>query len=102
MVSRQAPGGPLNHRRGAQVFAFFTDPSPELQWRGQVKEIRAEGPPAVVARIDRVAMGQTESGPRRHEVSATTDDEVRRGAGTRAGEGRPRTLLTVLGRRGRR
>jgi hypothetical protein len=55
-------GGPLNHRRGAQVFAFFTDPSHEPQWRGQVKEIRAEGPPAVVARIDRVAMGQTESG----------------------------------------
>jgi uncharacterized membrane protein len=40
-----------------EVFAFFTDVSNEPQWRDQVKEIRAEGPPAVGTRIHHVVKG---------------------------------------------
>ena len=40
-----------------EVFAFFTDPSNELEWRQHVKEIAAEGPIAVGSRIHQVVKG---------------------------------------------
>ena len=40
-----------------EVFAFFTDPSNELQWRQHVKEIAPEGPIAVGSRIHQVVKG---------------------------------------------
>jgi uncharacterized protein YndB with AHSA1/START domain len=39
------------------VFAFFTDPANDPKWRSQVKEIRAEGAPAVGSRIHQVVAG---------------------------------------------
>lgn len=36
------------------VFAFFTDHDNDPQWRPVVQEIRAEGPPAVGARVHQV------------------------------------------------
>ncbi|MER7555653.1 SRPBCC family protein [Nocardioides sp. NPDC126508] len=40
-----------------EVFAFFTDPSNEFQWRSQVKDITAEGPAAVGRRVHQVVKG---------------------------------------------
>lgn len=39
------------------VFAFFTDPANDPKWRPAVKEIRAESPPAVGAKIHQVVAG---------------------------------------------
>ena len=39
------------------VFAFFTDPDNDPKWRPAVKEIKAEAPPAVGARIHQVVAG---------------------------------------------
>jgi uncharacterized protein YndB with AHSA1/START domain len=39
------------------VFAFFTEPANDPRWRARVKEIRADGPPAVGARIHQVVLG---------------------------------------------
>lgn len=39
------------------VFAFFTDPANDPRWRPSVKEIAAQGPPAVGARIHQVVSG---------------------------------------------
>jgi hypothetical protein len=38
-------------RRIDAVFAFFTDPQNEFQWRSRVKEITTDGPAAVGRRI---------------------------------------------------
>jgi len=40
-----------------QVFAFFADPANDQKWRPHVKEIAAEGPPAVGRRIHQVVEG---------------------------------------------
>jgi uncharacterized protein YndB with AHSA1/START domain len=40
-----------------EVFAFFTTPSNDPGWRPFVKEIKAEGPPAVGSRIHQVVPG---------------------------------------------
>jgi uncharacterized protein YndB with AHSA1/START domain len=39
------------------VFAFFTDPRNDRKWRTHVKEIEAQGAPAVGARIHQVIAG---------------------------------------------
>lgn len=39
------------------VFAFFSEPTNELQWRSQVKEISPEGPAAVGRRVHQVIRG---------------------------------------------
>ena len=39
------------------VFAFFTDPDNDPKWRTHVKEIKAEGPPAVGSKIHQVIAG---------------------------------------------
>jgi uncharacterized protein YndB with AHSA1/START domain len=39
------------------VFAFFTDPDNDQKWRSHVKKIKADGPPAVGARIHQVVAG---------------------------------------------
>jgi uncharacterized protein YndB with AHSA1/START domain len=44
-------------RPAAEVFSFFTDPTNDQKWRTHVKEITAEGPPAVGARIHQVITG---------------------------------------------
>lgn len=44
-------------RRVEEVFAFFTDPQNEFQWRSQVKEISTEGPPGVGRRVHQVIKG---------------------------------------------
>jgi uncharacterized protein YndB with AHSA1/START domain len=45
------------NRPPADVFAFFTDPANDPRWRPHVKEIAAEGPPGVGARIHQVVEG---------------------------------------------
>jgi len=40
-----------------EVFAFFTDPQNEFQWRSQVKDITTEGPAAVGRRVHQVIKG---------------------------------------------
>src|SRR3954469_24547177 len=40
-----------------EVFAFFADPANDQKWRPHVKEIRAEGPPAVGRRVHQVVEG---------------------------------------------
>lgn len=40
-----------------EVFAFFTDPSNEFQWRSQVKDITTDGPAAVGRRVHQVVKG---------------------------------------------
>lgn len=44
-------------RPAGDVFAFFTDPANDQKWRTHVKEISAEGPPAVGSRIHQVISG---------------------------------------------
>lgn len=44
-------------RRVEEVFAFFTNPQNEFQWRSQVKEISTEGPPGVGRRVHQVIKG---------------------------------------------
>lgn len=39
------------------VFAFFTDHDSDLKWRTHVKEMKAEGPPGVGAKIHQVIAG---------------------------------------------
>ena len=39
------------------VFAFFTDPDNDQKWRPHVKEVRAQGTPAVGSRIHQVVTG---------------------------------------------
>lgn len=39
------------------VFAFFTDHDNDTKWRDHVKEIKAEGPPAVGAKVHQVIAG---------------------------------------------
>lgn len=39
------------------VFAFFTDPANDPRWRPSIKEIDAQGPPAVGAKIHQVVSG---------------------------------------------
>lgn len=58
-------------RPAAEVFAFFTDPANDPKWRPHVKEIRAEGPPAVGSRIHQVIAGPAGRGiPADLEVTA--------------------------------
>src|SRR6478672_2803244 len=40
-----------------QVFGFFADPANDQKWRPHVKEIAAEGPPGVGARIHQAVEG---------------------------------------------
>jgi uncharacterized membrane protein len=40
-----------------QVFAFFAEPTNELTWRSQVKEITTEGPAAIGRRVHQVIKG---------------------------------------------
>ena len=40
-----------------EVFAFFTEPTNEFQWRSQVKEITTEGPAGVGRRVHQVIKG---------------------------------------------
>ena len=44
-------------RRVEKVFAFFTDPQNEFQWRSQVNEISTEGPIGVGRRVHQVIKG---------------------------------------------
>lgn len=44
-------------RPADQVFAFFANPANDKTWRPHVKEIAAEGPPAVGSRIHQVVDG---------------------------------------------
>jgi uncharacterized protein YndB with AHSA1/START domain len=44
-------------RRVEEVFAFFTNPQNEFQWRSQVKKISTEGPPGVGRRVHQVIRG---------------------------------------------
>jgi len=45
------------NRPVGEVFAFFTEPTNEFQWRSQVKEITTEGPAAVGRRVHQVIKG---------------------------------------------
>jgi uncharacterized protein YndB with AHSA1/START domain len=40
-----------------EVFAFFTDPANDQKWRPHVKEMAAQGPPGVGAKIHQVVSG---------------------------------------------
>ena len=40
-----------------EVFGFFTDPTNDPKWRQHVKQVRADGPPRVGARIHQVIAG---------------------------------------------
>jgi len=40
-----------------EVFAFFTEPTNEFQWRSQVKEITTQGPAGVGRRVHQVIKG---------------------------------------------
>ena len=44
-------------RSPGEVFAFFADPTNDQKWRPHVKEIAAEGPPGVGARIHQAVEG---------------------------------------------
>ena len=58
------------------VFAFFTDHDNDLKWRTHVKEIKAEGPPAVGAKVHQVIAGPGGRGiPADFEVTAYDPDQ---------------------------
>jgi uncharacterized protein YndB with AHSA1/START domain len=44
-------------RPPGEVFAFFTEPANERKWRRHLKEVGAEGPVAVGARVHQVVAG---------------------------------------------
>jgi uncharacterized protein YndB with AHSA1/START domain len=72
------------------VFAFFTNPDNDQKWRSHVKEIRAEGPPAVGTKIHQVVAGPGGRGiPADLEVTAYEPDR-RYAFAVTAGPVRPR------------
>ena len=40
-----------------EVFAFFADPANDLRWRPSIKEVAAQGPPGVGAKVHQVVAG---------------------------------------------
>jgi len=72
------------------VFAFFTDPENDQKWRSHVKEIKAEGPPKVGAKIHQVVAGPGGRGiPADLEITAYEPDQ-RYAFAVTAGPVRPR------------
>jgi uncharacterized protein YndB with AHSA1/START domain len=72
------------------VFAFFTDPENDQKWRSDVKEIKAEGPPAVGAKIHQVVAGPGGRGiPADIEIT-TYEPDQRYAFAVTAGPVRPR------------
>ena len=58
------------------VFAFFTDHDNDRSWRPAVKEIRADGPPAVGARVHQVIAGPAGRGiPADIEITSYVPDQ---------------------------
>jgi uncharacterized protein YndB with AHSA1/START domain len=77
------------------VFAFFSDPANDRQWRGHVKEIAAEGPPGVGRRIHQVVDGPGGRGIPA-DIEVTAYDPPRRYAfQVVAGPARPRGTFEV-------
>lgn len=72
------------------VFAFFTDPANDVKWRSHVKEIKAEGPPAVGTTIRQVVAGPAGRGiPADLAITAYEPDQ-RYAFVVTAGPARPR------------
>jgi len=53
----QAQRSVVIDRSVEDVFAFFADPANDSRWRPSIKEIAAQGPPAVGAKIHQVVSG---------------------------------------------
>ena len=53
----QAQRSVVIHRPVEDVFAFFTDPINDPTWRPSIKEITAQGAPAVGAKVHQVVSG---------------------------------------------
>jgi uncharacterized protein YndB with AHSA1/START domain len=67
----------LINRPASDVFAFFTDPDNDQKWRSHVKEIRAEEPPAVGARVHQIVAGPGGRGiPADFEVTGYEPDSL--------------------------